>query len=56
MKKVIIIILYYLLILLGGFLFIYGEYDDSPGGQLLGVILAVIGVVQLVRIKKKITN
>jgi len=36
---------------MGVFLFVYGEYDDSPGGQLLGLVMIVIGIVGL--IKKK---
>ena len=39
-------------ILFGVFMFIYGGYDDSPGAQLLGLILVIIGVVGLVRNKK----
>jgi hypothetical protein len=34
----------------GVFMVVYGGYDDSPGGQLLGVVLAVGGVVGLVKI------
>lgn len=49
-RKVIISIL---LILLGAFLFVFGEYDDSPGGQLIGLILAIIGAVSLIRVKRK---
>jgi hypothetical protein len=44
---------YTLLVLFGIFLFIYGEYDDSPGGQLLGALLALGGIVGIVRWKKK---
>ena len=28
----------------GVFMFIYGGYDDSPGGQLLGVLLVGAGL------------
>jgi hypothetical protein len=53
MKKYYRIILYSAIaILFGIFMFIYGSYDDSPGGQLLGLILVVSGVVGLVRNKK----
>ena len=46
-------ILYSILaILLGGFLFVYSEYDDSPGGQLIGLIVAVIGILGVIRAKK----
>lgn len=41
------------LVLFGGFMFVYGEYDDSPGGQLLGLVLVIIGIFGLVKIKKK---
>ena len=27
----------------GIFMFVYGEIDDSPGGQMLGLIAAIIG-------------
>ena len=40
-------------ILFGVFMFIYGGYDDSPGAQLLGLILFVVGVTGLIRNKKK---
>jgi len=41
-------------ILLGIFIFIYGGYDDSPGAQLLGVIIVVLGIVGIVKSRKKI--
>jgi len=41
-----------LLMLLGVFVFIYGGYDDSPGAQLLGVIIAASGVFFLFRMRK----
>jgi len=40
-------------ILFGAFMFVYGEYDDSPGGQLMGVVLIVIGIWFIVRGGKK---
>jgi hypothetical protein len=42
-----------LAIALGGFMIVYGGYDDSPGGQLLGVLIAIGGIVGLIREKKK---
>ncbi len=45
-----------LAILFGAFMFVYGGYDDSPGGQLLGLVLVVIGVVGLIKSKKKIST
>jgi len=41
-----------LAILLGAFLFIFGGYDDSPGGQLIGLVLVIIGIAGLVRTRK----
>ncbi|MDO8499572.1 MAG: hypothetical protein Q7S66_02820 [bacterium] len=40
-------------ILIGVFLFVYGEIDDSPGGQLIGFLSVIIGVVGVLRGKKK---
>jgi len=38
---------------LGAFLFVYGEYDDSPGAQLLGFLLALAGIVDAVKSWKR---
>ena len=35
-------------------MFVYGEYDDSPGGQLIGLVAVVIGIIGLIKSKKKI--
>ncbi|MEK7515101.1 MAG: LPXTG cell wall anchor domain-containing protein [Patescibacteria group bacterium] len=40
-----------LLIPFGIFLFVYGGADDSPGAQLLGLLMALGGVVTLWRRK-----
>jgi len=40
-------------ILLGIFMFVYGGYDDSPGGQLLGLVAIIFGIVGIIKIKKK---
>lgn len=42
-----------LAILLGAFFVIYGGYDDSPGAQLLGLIVAIAGIVGVVKSRKK---
>ena len=34
-------------------MFIYGGFDDSPGGQLIGVVIIVIGIVNIVKSRKK---
>ena len=49
------ILLFILAILFGAFLFIYGEYDDSPGGQLLGLLAVIAGIVGIIKsiIKRK---
>jgi len=43
------ILFFILIILFGIFLFIYGGYDDSPGAQLLGVIVTISGIVGLTK-------
>ena len=42
-----------LAILFGVFMFIYGGYDDSPGGQLLGLLVFIFGIIGLIKSKKK---
>jgi uncharacterized membrane protein YdjX (TVP38/TMEM64 family) len=42
-----------LAILFGVFMVVYGGIDDSPGGQLLGLAAVVIGVVLIVKSRKK---
>ena len=39
-------------ILFGAFMFVYGEIDDSPGGQLMGLLAVIIGIVGVTRVKK----
>lgn len=47
-------ILYFILIILFGvFIFVYGGYDDSPGAQLLGVIIVVVSILGIRKEKKK---
>jgi len=43
-------------ILLGVFMFIYGGYDDSPGGQLLGVVAVIMGVWNIIKSRRKISE
>ena len=47
------IILFIFLMLLGIFVFIYGGYDDSPGAQLLGLVIFIIPVINLIKNKRK---
>ena len=49
-KRIILIIF---LILSGIFMFVYGEYDDSPGGQLIGLLEIIFAIVVLIKSKKK---
>jgi len=37
----------------GVFMIVYGGIDDSPGGQLLGLGVAIIGVVGIIKSRKK---
>jgi len=52
-KQIIRRLVFILLILFGIFLFIFGGYDDSPGAQLLGVLVAIFGIISLLKLKKK---
>ena len=45
-----------LLILLGVLMFVYAEVDDSPGGQLIGVVVTIIGIVGLIKSRKKTSD
>ena len=40
-------------ILIGAFMFVYGEIDDSPGGQLMGLLAVIAGIVGIIKRKKK---
>lgn len=48
-SKLLKILLFVLLMALGIFLFVFGGYDDSPGAQLLGFLVAAYGLVRLRR-------
>ncbi len=41
-----------LAVALGAFLFVYGGADDSPGAQLIGLLVLIGGVVGVMRSKK----
>ncbi len=41
-------------ILFGIFMFIYGEIDDSPGGQLLGLVTVIAGILGIIKSKQRI--
>lgn len=40
-------------ILLGVFMFVYDEMDDSPGEQLLGFVAVVLGVMGIIKSRKR---
>lgn len=40
-------------ILIGAFMIVYGGIDDSPGGQLIGLLAIIIGIVGLIKNRKK---
>ena len=52
-KFIIKILGFIFLICFGIFIFIYGEYDDSPGAQGLGLLMFIGGIVGIVKITKK---
>lgn len=41
-----------LAIVVGILLVIYSGYDDSPGGQLIGLVTVILGIVGAIRNKK----
>ena len=45
-----------LAILFGAFMVVYGGYDDSPGAQLLGLVIVITSIVLLVKNRKKNTE
>ena len=45
-----------LAIIFGVFMFVYGGYDDSPGGQLLGLIVFVLGITGIIKSRKKVSG
>lgn len=51
-KKILKIILFIILIILGALMFVYAEYDDSPGGQLIGIIVGAVGIIGIIRNRK----
>lgn len=53
MKKKIKIIFFIFAIAFGVFMFVYGGYDDSPGGQLLGILAVIGGIVGMMKSRKK---
>lgn len=54
--KVSYVIFALLAISFGIFMVVFGERDDSPGAQLLGVLLFVGGIVCAVKSRKKISE
>ena len=52
--KIIKVLFLIFLIPLGVLLFVYAEVDDSPGGQLIGVVVGIIGIVGLIKLKNNL--
>jgi hypothetical protein len=50
------ILLSILAIAFGVFMFVYGEMDDSPGGQLLGLVAVILGIVGVIKSWRKKTD
>ena len=42
-----------LAIAFGAFMIVFSGIDDSPGGQLLGLVVIIIGIVGVIKSKKK---
>jgi len=45
-----------LALVFGAFLIVYGGIDDSPGGQVLGFLVFIVGVAGAVKSKKKVPD
>ncbi|MFH1612095.1 MAG: hypothetical protein ABH887_02405 [bacterium] len=56
MNKKIKILCFVFAILIGVLMFVYAGIDNSPGGQLLGVIVVIVGIVYFIRSKKKTSD
>ena len=52
-KKILNLFFAALLVLLGVFIFVYGGFDDSPGAQLLGLVIFMIGIARSIIARKK---
>ena len=50
--KIIKILSFVILIAFGVFMIVYGERDDSPGAQMLGLLAVIGGIVGVIKSKK----
>lgn len=41
--------IYIFLLIAGFFIFIYGGYDDSPGAQLLGLVIFLFALFKIIK-------
>lgn len=53
MNKITKITFSVLAILFGAFLVVFGGYDDSPGAQLIGLIVLIISIVGMIKSRNK---
>lgn len=53
MNKKTKIALFILSILFGVFIIVFGGYDDSPGAQVIGFVVVVIGIVSMIKSWKR---
>lgn len=51
--KILKTILLILIVLFGVFMIVYGEKDDSPGAQFLGLIIAITSIISIFKSKNK---
>ncbi len=54
MKKIYSALIGILVILFGILLSIYAEYDDSPGGVIIGGIIASIPIIMYFKLKQRV--
>lgn len=56
MNKKLKIILSFFAIVFGIFMIVFGEQDDSPGAQGIGLIMVIAGIVYIIKSRTKFLN
>jgi hypothetical protein len=49
-KSPIRLLIYASTIILGAVMFVYAGIDDSPGGQLIGLVVSIIGIYGIIKL------
>jgi len=54
MKKFLKILFFVLAVSFGIFLIVFGEHDDSPGAQGLGLLLIIVSIISMIKKRKNV--